>query len=105
MSAAKKAMRAKFNSDCLKRDKYACVICGNKSNPETGLDVPLEVHHITNRNDMPNGGYVKENGITVCGPCHYHVERGIMTPYTLYTMISSSYEKALSASERLKNEH
>lgn len=62
---------------------------------------------------MPSGGYVKENGITLCDSptgCHnkaesFHrgeeVPEGFM-PADLYKKIGSSYEKALEASKRLK---
>jgi hypothetical protein len=71
----------------------------------------LDVHHITDRNEMPNGGYVKENGISLCAKCHeraeqFHISNGTtwypnMHPSELYELIGSSKEKAIAASERL----
>lgn len=69
----------------------------------------LDAHHITDRNLMPNGGYVKENGISVCPSCHekaevFHSTGTSVTgfsPDDLYKMIGSSYEKAVEASKRL----
>jgi len=61
---------------------------------------------------MPNGGYVKENGISLCDTeygCHkkaeqFHlgndVEKGFM-PEDLYKLINSSYELAYKKSEEL----
>jgi len=105
MSAKKKQIRQKFNDDCLKRDGYRCRICTCLSTRD------LEVHHITDRSKMPNGGYVKENGITLCPMHHliaerYHVTGGKhyaekMHPNDLYALIGSSYEKAVAASEKL----
>lgn len=56
---------------------------------------------------MPNGGYVKENGISLCKEkCHLLAEeylQGInqnefFSPRSLYVKIGSSFEQALSAS-------
>jgi hypothetical protein len=78
-------------------------------------DCKLDAHHITDRNELPNGGYVKENGITLCdvdGGCHmkaeeYHISGGKSFQYgfhpnDLYAKIGSSLESAVRASERLK---
>lgn len=105
---SKKEIRRKFKSDVHTRDKYTCLCCGVK-----GTDETLDAHHITDRNEMPNGGYVKENGITLCvALCHmkaekFHITGGKewesgMHPNDLYLKISSSYEQAVRASERLK---
>jgi len=74
----------------------------------------MNAHHITDRSLMPNGGYVKENGVTVCdgeGSCHlrceqYHITGGDFVdpechPDVLYSKIGSSHEAAVSASEKL----
>jgi len=96
MSNKKKAVRAAFRATVFGRDNHKCVICGwNK-----WLDL-LDAHHITNRNDMPNGGYVKENGVTLCPKHHYDAETGLISAEMLYQKIGSSYEKAVKASERL----
>lgn len=60
---------------------------------------------------MPNGGYVKENGISLCAPCHIKAEvfhsTGTPEPeYSvddLYKIVSSSYEKAVEASKKLNS--
>lgn len=54
-------------------------------------DVKLDVHHITNRKMMPNGGYVKENGITLCDcydVCHFRAEQ-FNCGYTEWYIISN----------------
>jgi 5-methylcytosine-specific restriction endonuclease McrA len=104
MSEKKKQIRNDFCTIVFERDGHACVFCGSKES--------LDAHHITDRKEMPNGGYVKENGITVCGSCHMKCEMFHMTegedwfpgrhPADLYTIIGSSYEEAVAASERLK---
>lgn len=97
-----KRWRKQFNEDCLERDKNKCVFCDC-----TGK---LDVHHITDRHDMPNGGYVKTNGITVCEVHHLLCEEFHMTGYCLpqyhpdelYKKINSSREQAILDSENLK---
>ncbi len=71
--------------------------------------VVLDAHHITPREDMPNGGYVKQNGISVCDECHQKAEAWLKdkTSYPefcseeLYKKIGSSYAAAVAASEKL----
>lgn len=66
---------------------------------------------MTDRNLMPNGGYVKENGISLCEECHikaevYHSTGTAVEGYSpddLYKAINSNLEKAIAASEKLKS--
>jgi hypothetical protein len=97
-----KRWRKDFNEICLKRDNNRCVFCTE--------DIDLDVHHITDRHDLPNGGYVLSNGITVCEHHHLMCEEHHATghavkgyhPDDLYKKIGSSYEQALKDSENLK---
>ena len=108
MSAQKKLFRQRFRDDCFKRDDYKCVMCGLQSSEEN-CEKELDAHHITNRKDIVNGGYVKENGISLCEACHKKAEEfhstGTAVPgfsiEDLYTAIKSSLEKAKKASLRL----
>jgi len=100
---SKKKIRSKFNADVLGRDNFKCKLCGR-------WDVKLDAHHITNRNEFENGGYIKSNGISLCDDgengCHFKVEKfyfsdGIINdldnqyhPNNLYKLIDSSFEKA-----------
>ncbi len=106
MSQDKKRIREAFRNAVFGRDGHACRACGIKN-------VPLDAHHITDRNLLPNGGYVKENGITLCntpGGCHekaecYHSGKPVpdgFLPTDLYKLIKSSYEQAVKASSKLK---
>jgi len=126
MSSNKKEIRKKFKEDVFKRDKCTCKQCGfhyTKDEAEKYLDA----HHITDRSDMPNGGYVKENGISLCkyhqpnrvelqshfedDSCHmkaekFHITKGKewepgMHPNDLYKIIGSSKEEAIKASWKL----
>ena len=103
----KREIREHFRSSVFKRDKNTCKVCNTKRKTED-----LDAHHITDRSKMPNGGYVLENGITVCKQdCHFKVEmfhiyegeqwEPGLHPNDLYKMINSSYELAISKSEEL----
>lgn len=98
----KQAVRAKFREVVFKRDKNKCRVCGAAS-------TKLDAHHITDRNELPNGGYVLENGISLCELCHFKAEQFHATgealpgfhPDDLYIMIGSTREKAEAASLKL----
>lgn len=102
-----KRLRRNFRERCLERDTHKCVFC------LTG-GVPLDVHHITPRKEMPNDGYSMSNGISLCEPCHLLAEdylqdklaqnesRDFWSPGALYGLIGSSYEEALRDSSELR---
>jgi 5-methylcytosine-specific restriction endonuclease McrA len=104
----KKAVRQRFRDLCFQRDKHKCACCGSSTDD-------LTVHHISPRREMPNGGYVLENGITVCPECHIKAEYFYgstpdhawlyqeFTPHELFKLINSSFDEALKASTK-KNE-
>lgn len=115
--SSKSQVRDAFRSAVYRRDKHTCQVCGKKwterdADPNAGK---MNAHHITDRSLMPNGGYVAENGITVCdggpGSCHMRCEQWHISGHTqveaglhpsdLYAKIGSSYEKAVAASEKL----
>lgn len=106
----KQLIRDNFREAVFKRDDFKCRKCGKL----VGV-VKLDAHHITNREAMPNGGYVAENGISLCdmpGGCHMKAEQYYMSngesypegfhPNDLYALIGSSLEAATKASKRLK---
>jgi 5-methylcytosine-specific restriction endonuclease McrA len=103
----KKQIRDNFRNSVYKRDKFTCQVCKTKRSEEE-----LDAHHITDRNEMPNGGYVPENGITVCKEdCHFKVEQFHINegesweeglhPDDLYKKINSSKELAIEKSNEL----
>jgi len=103
MSSEKKQIRQQFRDAVFHRDGNVCRVCRAGS-------YALDAHHITDRHLMPNEGYVKENGISLCPTCHEKAEvfhnTGVALPHwepeNLYVMIESSYEEAIEASKRLK---
>lgn len=117
MGHKKKATRQVFRDKVFGRSKYHCECCGVK-----GVDrqayvpkknekppVMLDAHHITDRHDFPNGGYVLQNGISVCDDCHMKAEQFHSTgtavpgysPDELYKIINSSFDEAYEADARL----
>ncbi|MDJ1482847.1 HNH endonuclease signature motif containing protein [Cytophagaceae bacterium YF14B1] len=104
---SKKEIRQQFRNSVFKRDNFTCQVCQTQQSEDL-----LDAHHITDRNEMPNGGYVAENGITVCkGSCHmkveqFHISEGKewepdLHPNDLYRLIGSSKELAVQKSETL----
>lgn len=106
MSATKKLIRKAFRDSVFQRDRYRCRTCGFDSKKNEEL---IDAHHITDRNLMPNGGYVKENGITLCHPCHEKAEvfhsTGIpvegFSVESLYQKVGSDVDLATRKSEKL----
>lgn len=99
----KQIIRENFRNAVFSRDNFKCKVC-NKNGE-------LDAHHITDRNEMPNGGYVKENGISLCPECHIkaevwhssgkqNYEEGY-NPNDLYRLIGSNYILAVAKSEKL----
>jgi predicted restriction endonuclease len=104
MSTKKQMIRARFRQTVFQRDGYRCKICGFVSNP-TNAEEELDAHHITDRHEFKNGGYVKQNGITLCkggrDSCHFKAEMEEISPEELYRRIGSSKELAMQADKRL----
>lgn len=105
----KHKIRDNFRNEVFKRDGYKCRVCGRS-------DVKLDAHHIMNRRFMPSGGYIKENGVTLCDTengCHFKAEDETrksqtvgyvpseFSPFNLYKLINSSYEIAYKKSKEL----
>lgn len=98
-----KRLKQIFNSECLERDNFCCVLCKKTED--------LDVHHIKDRHELPNMGYTKWNGITLCSACHwkaeqFHISSGKSwiegySPNDLFKIINSSEEKAIEGSKNL----
>jgi len=111
MSKNKKQIRQDFRDECLWRDNYSCrgPGCSFKSSSEKAEE-DLDVHHIKNRSGLPFGGYIKENGISLCERCHIKAEKSLVgndqtgdfSVNNLYKIIGSSKEQAIKASLEIK---
>ena len=105
MSISKKQTRAAFRKSVFDRDNHCCAVCGAVGE--------LDAHHIIDRNEMPNGGYVQENGISLCPDCHWKAEQLHCTgtavegfaPDDLYKIIGSHKALAVRKSEKLNKKH
>ena len=95
---SKQLKRSNFRNEVFNRDGHKCKICQKTEN--------LDAHHIIDRHEIENGGYVKENGITLCPECHLKAEafhrklpipKGF-SPQELFVIIGSSEQQA-------RNEH
>lgn len=99
---SKKQIREHFRSVVFVRDKFTCKFCDKPA---------VDAHHITDRSEMPNGGYVLENGISLCSEHHLIAEKFHDTegkeweegfhPDDLYKKINSSKELAIKKSSLL----
>ncbi len=108
MSEEKRLIRAQFRAFVFGRDKYRCRLCGRAvydrqdENPDyVSGEVAADAHHITPRDEMPYGGYVHENGITLCDPCHKRAEEGRVDARHLYHLIGTTHADAVVACDRL----
>jgi predicted restriction endonuclease len=101
-----KELRNTFRNVIFLRDDYKCKVCER--------DSELDAHHITDRHEMPNGGYVESNGISLCSDCHWKAEKYHRTdgedyeygfhPVDLYKLIGSSFDKAYEDCVKLGDE-
>lgn len=107
--STKKEVRKQFREAVFARDGHKCRTCGLPS-PDDSL---LDAHHIIDRNEMPNGGYVVEDGISLCKIiCHLKAEKFHITegkeweegfhPDDLFKLIGSSRELAILKAKELK---
>lgn len=66
--------RTEFRESGFKRDKHLCVVCGLKA---------TSVHHILNRNLFTSehefGGYLIDNGVSLCNDCHIKAEQTLIS--------------------------
>jgi predicted restriction endonuclease len=103
MSKSKKLVRENFRNSVFERDGHVCAIPGCTETEN------LDAHHITDRTHMPFGGYVKENGISLCEEHHKDAEvfhsTGValdgFSPSDLYKLIGSSLTLATQKSKSL----
>ncbi len=72
-------MRDKFRKAVFERDRHICVI------PECGLPA-VDAHHIIERalwtEEGEQGGYLVDNGASVCARHHFQAEKNYFTPHS-----------------------
>jgi len=101
--ANKKLVRQQFVNAVFKRDNNRCRMCGVRAG---------DAHHIIDRKEISNGGYVPENGISLCAGCHMKAEvwhssgKTVWTPGyhpdDLFAVIGSNCVAALEAARKLR---
>lgn len=69
------------------RDKYTCILCGDKNYKGRGYSVRLESHHLLSWKDYPELRYNVNNGITVCYVCHKKILKKIITQDQIYKVL------------------
>jgi hypothetical protein len=70
-------IRAKFREVVFERDNHKCVV------PSCSADA-VDAHHLLERSLWENGGYLKDNGASVCEEHHKLAEQNIIPPAALY---------------------
>jgi hypothetical protein len=63
--------RTEFRETVFSEDKNLCVICDKPA---------VDAHHIMDRALFPDGGYVIENGASLCEECHWKAETTEISP-------------------------
>lgn len=73
--------RKEFREQCLERDNHQCVIpwCTRSAD---------DVHHIIERSEWNNGGYIINNGASVCNPHHRYAENNQIPPQAFWQWIN-----------------
>lgn len=72
--------RQEFRADCLDRDNGQCVVpwCPSEA---------TEVHHILERSLWDDGGYVPDNGASVCNDHHQYAETNDIPPQAFWRWV------------------
>lgn len=68
------AERDDFREGVFARDGHRCVACGEDA---------VDAHHIIERRLWPDGGYILDNGASLCSYCHMEAEQTVLSPETL----------------------
>ena len=79
--------RAGFREQCVERDAGACVVPSCARRVTTEPDGPGSQHHILERKLWEDGGYIPDNGASVCDEHHRLAEDNIIPPVALWRWI------------------
>ena len=79
--------RQKFREQVCERDGGECVVwhCDREVTPNPSG--PGEQHHLVERAEWPNGGYIRENGASVCNLHHRYAEQNAIPPQAFWSWI------------------
>lgn len=70
--------RAKFREAVFKRDNNKCIVCSKDA---------VDAHHLVERclwkEPSEQGGYIVDNGVSLCSLHHIEAEKNIILPKTL----------------------
>ncbi len=69
--------RKQFREQCLERDENECIVPWCDSEPD-------DVHHIIERAEWENGGYIPRNGASVCNKHHQYAEENHIPPQAFW---------------------
>lgn len=69
--------RSQFRENCFERDSQTCIV------PWCSRDA-LDAHHIIERSEWNNGGYIENNGASVCSPHHKAAEKNLIPPQAFW---------------------
>lgn len=75
-----KSERRKFREQCFERDNHTCVV------PDCNADA-VDAHHIIERSEWQNGGYIPQNGASVCEHHHKLAETNDIPPQAFWRWI------------------
>jgi 5-methylcytosine-specific restriction endonuclease McrA len=84
-TAFQKAPTPKLRMEVLKRDKYRCMICGQR--PADDVNIQLHAHHI--RPYGNSGVTTEKNLISLCHTCHTGLEPHY--EYTLFDLVEKRF--------------
>jgi len=76
--------RQDFRDICVKRDGGQCIVPTCHKQVNTVPDGPGEVHHIIERKLWSDGGYIKDNGASVCNYHHRMAEDNVIPPQAFW---------------------
>lgn len=63
--------RERFREGVFARDRRRCVVCTARAS---------DAHHLLERRLFPDGGYVLDNGVSLCSTCHLDAEATLISP-------------------------
>lgn len=83
--------REKFREVCVDRDGGGCIAPTCPNEVTVDPDGPGEVHHIIERKLWESGGYIPENGASVCNKHHQMAEENEIPPQAFWRWIGVDY--------------